>query len=414
VPDKLGEKSFSPSRSYDINLTIKNQDFSNDLMGCRIISSTNTIFDIFELELFVDTRDILIGITGGDPLKLTITPIGSVYGDRQEKLEVELMYIKSSFDMPIKSMLYEPFQVDRTPFPIICVPRKCFKTMNSLVNNVYIGKTIQYVIDDLVSAVGATLDMDTDDLNNEPIDQILIPPTTLSNALDYLNKTFGIYSGIFQYDCSYDNVVSIKNLTKRITKESTFTIYQLASDDKENLNLLSESSKKSNVYYTHDQINLTYGGNLKVSTLSKNIKHIVKPSDALFYKIDQDIETLAEDYGLSFSTQNNKKIKFDSIVDNRTRYYIDHTGYEKEEQFAIANISKMLANITMLDFRIERNFNLLPLVNVGQNVKFNSKISEYVNLTGNYILRSSIIDFNKTGDWEAVSKIYLMRTNQNR
>jgi len=416
MPDNLGHKSFVPSRSYDINLTIKNKDYSNDLVRCDIMASVNSVYDTVKLELFIDPRDIIVGITGEDPLKLTITPIGSVYGDRQEKFEIELMSIKSSFEIPIKSMLYKPYQVDRTVFPIVCVSRKAFQTMTTLVNGVYIGQTIQYVIQDLVSSVGtgATLDMDIDGLNSEKIDQILIPPTTLSNAIDYLNKTFGIYSGILQYDCSYDNVVHVKNLTKMITKESTFTVYQLASDNKENLNILTESSKKSNVYYTYDQINLVYGGNLKASKLSKNIKHIVKPSDTLSYKIEQDIETLAEDYGLSFSTQNNKKIKLDSVINNRTRYYINDTGYEKEEQFAIANIAKLLANITMLDFRLERNLNLLPLLETGNNVKLNSKISEYVNLTGNYILKSSIISFNRIRDWEAVAKIYLMRTNQNR
>lgn len=416
MPDTLGKKKFIPGRSYDIQLTIKDKDYSNDLINCEIISSINTIYDVFKLELFVDARDILVDITGEDPLKLTVTPLGAVFGDRQEKFEVELMYIKSSFNMPIKPMLYKPEQIDRTSFPIVCIPRKCFQTMTSLVNNVYIGKTIQEVIQDLVDSVGngATLEIDADSINKETIDQIVIPPTTLSNAIDYLNKTFGLYNGICYHHCATDNTVSIHNLTKRMTKESTFTVYQLASDDKENLKLLTESSKKKNVYYTYDEINLTYEGNSKISTLSKNIKHIVKPSDTLYYKIEQDVETLAEQYGLSFSTQNNKKIQLDPIIDNRTRYYVNHTGYEKEDTFAIANISKLLANITTLDFRIERNFNLLPLMDVGQNVKLNSKISEYINLTGNYILKSTIISFSRTRDWEAVSKIYLMRTNKDR
>jgi hypothetical protein len=415
VPEEMGQKTFIPSRSYDIQLTIKDRDYSNDLVKCQIMSSTNTIYIAVKLELFIDARDILTDITGEDPLKLTITPIGNVIGDLQEKFEVELMYIKSSFEMPIKPLIYKPHQVDRTSFPIICVPRKCFQTMTSVVNNIYMGQTIQSIIQDLVNSVGngSTLVMDTEGLNNEKIDQILIPPSTLANAINYLDKTFGIYNGICNYSCS-DNIVSIRNLTKRLTKESTLTIYQLASDDKENTNLLSESSKKPNVYYTYDQVNLTYGGNSKASTLSKNIKHIVKPSNTLFYEINQDLEVLAEDYGLSFSTQNNKKIKLDSIIDNRTRYYIDHTGYETDEYFAVANLSRLLANTSMLNFRIERSFNLLPVLDVGNNVKFNSKISEYINLTGNYILRSSIIDFTRTRDWEAIGSIYLMRTNQDR
>lgn len=416
MPDAVGKRTFVPGKSYEIQLLIKDQDFSNDLIRCQLMASVNTIYDIVKLELFVDVRDIIIGITSEDPLKLVITPIGDIFGDRQEKIEMELMYVESSYEVPIKPMLYRPHQVDRTSFPIMCLTRKPYKTMTTLMNKIYLGKTIRYAIEDMVNSTetNATLTMDNDGINSETIDQILIPPVTLSKAITYLNETFGIYNGILNFDCNYENNVDIRNLTARMNKSNTFTIYQLASDDPNNLDILSETSEKPNVYFTYDQINTNYGGNLKATTLAKSLKHIVKPSDTLYYEIEHDLDTLVESYGLSFSSQGNKKIQLDSIVDDRIRYYIEHTGYERSESFAIANISKFLANVTTLDINIERNLNILPLLKTGETVKFNSKISEYDKMTGKYILGSSLIDFNRVRDWETTVRIHLIRTNKDR
>lgn len=416
MPDPIGKKSFVPGRSYDINLTIKDKDYSNDLTKVQIVSSLNSIYDLVKLELLVDPRDILTDITGENSLKLSISLIGELTGQREEKLELELMVLQSSFVIQVKEMLYEPFQLNRVTFPIMCITKKPFKTMTTLVNKIYIGETIKSVIEDLVESTntGATLKIDEDNLNEEIIDQILIPPVTLSKAIKNLDKIFGIYKGIFNMSCQYDNTVQIRNLTKRLDKEATFTVYQLANDDKENLKYLTETSKKENVYVTYDIINTSYSGNTKASVLSKNLKYIVKPTDTLYHEIDQEFNELSENYGLSFSTQDNKKMQLDSNIDDRTRYYTSHTGYEKTEEFAIANTAKSLANSSTIDFRIERNMNILPLINVGKSVKLNSNISEYINLTGKYILKSTIIDFDRVRDWEAVARIYLIRTNKDR
>lgn len=418
MPDSIGKKSFVPGRSYEIELKIKDLDYSNDLINCQIISTINSVYDIVKLELFVDIRDILTGITGEDPFKLIITLIGDVYGSRDEQLELELMYIKSEFEMPVKSMIYKPYQEDRTMFPVFCVARKPYKTMNKTINGIYLGKTLSYIIQDLINSTntGAKLEIDSDDINNIEINQVLIPPMTLSNSVKYLNKMFGIYNGIFNISCNNDNVVQIKNLTKRLNKNSTFTIYHLASDDSENQTYLEESVKKPNVYYTYDNTNLVNNQNLKSSILSNNIKYIIKPLDTLSYKIEKNLQDIVEKYSLAFSTENNKNIKIDINLDDRIRYFIEHTGYEKEENFIIAELSKSLADLSTMSFRIERNLNLLPLLNVGDCVKFNTKVSEYIELSGKYILKSTVLDFDRSNsnDWQCIGNIQLMRTNKGR
>lgn len=416
MPDSAisGERQFAPTRSYDIKLIVKDVDYSNDVTSCKLISSVNSVYDIVKLELFIDPNDILVDITGEDPLKLTIIQLGESAISAYDRIDLDLMYVKSGFVMPMRSGVENDSQRERSPFSISCIVRKAYKTMTTIVNKIYMGKTIKEIIEDLVQTnTNATVNVETDGLNSNVIDQVLIPPTTLTGALKYLDKTFGIYSGIANFNCSNDNEVRIMNLSKQLNMNPTFIIYQLAINTDET-EIIKRSAEKDNVFYTHDTLVVQYSANSKMSTLAKNIKHIVKPSDTLYYEIDQDMVEISKDYGLIYSKRiPDKKLQFDPIINDRTRFYTEHTGYEKTDTFAVAGIAKATANITNVSFRIERNMNILSLVNAGESVKLNTEIQDYVKLAGKYILKSTVLDFEKTRDWEGIAKIFLMRTNKN-
>lgn len=408
-----GEREFAPSRSYDIKLTIKNVDYSNDLVSCKLISSVNSVYDVVKLELFVDPNDILADITGEDPLKLELIQLGESEPSNYDRINLDLMYVKSGCEMPMRESNEMDSQKDRTSFMISCIVRKAYKTMTTLVNQIFMEKTIQEIIRTLVQQnTNATVKIDSDGLNAEVIDQVLIPPTTLAGALKYLDNTFGIYNGIANFHCTNDNVVEVKNISKKINMNQTFTVYQLAIDT-DNTKIIEESAAKDNVFYTYDNLLVQYSANSKMSVLAKNIKHIVKPSDTLYYEIDQDLETVSKDYGLIYAKKfPDKRMQFDPIIGERTRFYTNHTGYEKTNTFAIANIAKATATITNVSFRIERNMNILSLINAGESVKLNTEIQEYVKLAGKYILKSTVLNFQRTRDWEGVAMIFLMRTNK--
>jgi len=409
-----GERLFAPSRTYDIKLTIKDVDYSNDLVSCQLVSSVNSVYNVVKLELFIDPNDLLADITGEDPLKLEIIQLGETDpSSSYDRIDLDLMYVRSGFEMPMRESIELNSQKDRTSFIISCIVRNAYKTMTTVVNEIYVGKTIQEIIEDLVQKnTDASVTIESDGLSTEILDQVLIPPTTLSNALKYLDKTFGIYKGIANFHCSNDNIVEVKNLTKKLNMKPTFIVYQLAID-LDNSKIIEESSSKSNVFYTYDSLLVQYSANSKISILSKNIKHIVKPSDTLYYEIEQDIEEISKEYGLIYSKKiPDKRLQFDSVVNERTRYYTDHTGYEKTDTFAIANIAKATANITNISFRIDRNMNILSLIKEGESVKFNTEIQEYIRLAGKYILKSTVLSFERARDWEAVAMIFLMRTNR--
>jgi hypothetical protein len=410
MPNQIDKRKYVPSRKYDIQIHIRDIDFSNDLVSCQIVETLNSIYTIVKLELFVDARNIITEITGEDPIKLSVIQLGEGEGVPKQRLDLEIMYLKSEYSIPLSPKIYTDKQTERVSLPLVCVTRKPFKIMSSFVNKIYIGKTIRDILQDLVNSTktNSKLVLDSVNLNNNVLDQVVVPPTTLTNAIDILDETFGIFKGITHSHCSYKNEVHVSNLTQKMNDSPKCTLYQLATDTDN-----TEKIKKTvdgKTFYTYDMINTDNSDNVKFSIFSKKMRHISKPVDTLYYKIEEDLGDITTKYGL---IDKNKKIQLDPNIDDRTRYYVEHTGYNKDNTFVISNMSKLIANMSNINFRLERDVSFLTLIDsVGECVKFNSETSEYVNLVGKYIMKTVLLDFNRTRDWNMIASLYLMRSNR--
>ncbi len=411
MPDNIGNRHYVPSRKYDLQLHIKNIDYSNDLMNCEIIETINSIYTIVKLTLFVDARNIITDITGEDSIKLSIIRLGEGDGVPGQRLDLDLMVLKSEYSIPISPQIYTNKQTDRVMLPFILVTRKPFKTMSSLVNKIYIGKTIRDILQDLVSSTknNSKLILDSANLNNNTLDQVIIPPTTLTGAINFIDETFGIFKGITHSTCRYNNEVHIHNLTHKMTDAPKCVLYQLATDSQNTLEKIQKTND-GKTFYTSDMISVDNSDNTKFSVFSKKMRYISKPTDALYFKIEEDLEDITTKFGL---IDKNKRIQLDPNIDDRTRYYIGHTGYNKDNTFVISAMSKVIANMANISFRLERDLNFLTLIDaVGECVKFNSETSEYINLTGKYILKSLLLTFTRSRDWNLIASLYLMRSNR--
>lgn len=410
------EKSryFIPGRSYDFQLKIKGEDYTQDLTRVRIASSLAASYQAIVLDLFLDPNDVILGkIYGQEPIKLTVRLLEQD-GNIHEQVDFELMNIKQESELPMKVQASEGIQKDRAPISLVTVPRDPFKTMATIVNDVFIAKTVRQVIQELVAqAKGATLRYDTEGENTVVIDQVIIPPTTLSRSIAYLDGKFGLYDGPSnQGFAKYNNQIEIGNLSARMNKAPVFNVYQLALSG-ETKDIVSKCVDGKN-FYTYDTIQNSYSGNTRFSVFAKNLRHIVKPSDTLFYEIQQDLASVCADYGLISKSPNTRKasIYIDSVLENRTKFYIDSVGYEKTSTFANTMVSRFIADLSTISINLERNLPILNLMSVGQPVKFDTRVLEFADLTGKYILRSSDLLFNREGEWQATANIVLMRTNK--
>jgi len=307
------------------------------------------------------------------------------------------MYLSGSIPLRIQNTMQTRTDVQRSPITITAVSRKSFTTMSTYVNDVFENTSLNNII---LQFVGR---------NTEVLDQVLVPPTTLYQALKYLNRTFGIFNGWLALWCSHDNKVYLKNLTSKMKSSYLFSIYQFASnvDNDKIIETLED-----NIYYTKYDVKTSYTGNTKFAIYAPTMKHIVKPKDKLSETIQLDLESFCQSYGL-ISQKN--KIFFDKSainVSNRQRVYKDHTGYEANQAFINSNMAEEIGDLSEIEIKLERFLKLKNLMNVGEAVTFISKIDDYQDLTGVYILRSSQLNFIKGKDWEASADLKLIRTNR--
>lgn len=404
---------WTPSRTYDFQLFIKDKDYTPDLQRVSIATSITAPWQTIIFDFFIDANDMILDkIYGQDPIKLNIRLLGSS-GIPIEQIELDLMYIDSNYDLLMKSSNPQKDMKDRSKVEVITICRKPFQTMTTVVNSLYYDSDIQSVVNNLVDkriSTGAKLNYDTQGTNNEKIDQILIPPTTFHQAIHYLDHYFGIYNGLLGFFCLWDNTIYLKNLTKKPATSHTFTIHQLTTDAKEESIVTGPPDGKS--FYTYQNVETTYMGNSIIAVTAPTLKYIVKPKDTLSHTIEVNMNNFSGQYGI---IAKNKKIFFDSeaIGDSRQRIYTEHTGYEKTESFINANLSKEIAEMSLMHISLNsKNISLLNLMHVGEAIKFNSKIADYAQLTGKYVLKSSELSFERLKDWEVYADINLIRTNK--
>ena len=397
------------NRTYDFELKIRDYP-PLDVYKITILTSIDVPYQTFIIELVMDPNDIILEkIYGQTPIKLTSRLFGIEPLLPQEEIVFDLMFIES--DHPMLTLVQNPEekQKDRTKVTITAVAREPFITMNTFVNEVFQGKTIEDAIVSIVGKTGASLKYDQNGKNTEVLDQILVPPSTLYQCIKYLNRTFGIFDGFASIFTLYDNTIYIKNLTKKMTTSHNFTVWQLALDS-DNTEILTKSDDGI-TFYTKSDIYTGYKGNSVFAVLSPNMKFIVKPGDRLSHTFDIDLEQFSKKYGL---ISKSNKIFYDSkaLSTKRTKIYKDQTGYELDESFINANMSKKIGNITDISMRLEKSLQFLNLMNVGETVLFNSKVGSVNDELGKSTLKASELIFQKLQDWESTATLFLSRTNR--
>ena len=420
MPDKSSNR-VSSTRSYDFEVVIDDYDYSGDLIKLSILNSIMDPYPNFTFTFNLDPIDIFLDppIFGQSSIRLSSRLLGQDESV-DESLEFELMPIGVlQTKMPIRPMMASEAnndlgtQKELVPYVIKAIPAKGFKTMNSFVNRVFNGVTVKEVLEKLFSDIGLSSDnyqIDNTDINQTKYEQIVIPPTTLNNAIRYLDDTFGIYSGPLGYFCDYQNILYIMNLKDSIESSSTYTIYHLASDSSETEEI-EEKIKDGNVFVSYGNIATDYAGNPTITDISNNPIFILKPLNNLYSRFAYgDLSSATKSLGLN--TKNDTTF-IHEVVKERKRIYNEFTGGEEGDPTAAASyLSRSLCNLALTSVDIDRNIVMEKLFDLGVSIELFIKTAEYQGLGGKYVFHSSYLEFNRTKEWESLGKITLIRTNK--
>jgi len=402
---------WSPTRTYEFELTIGEEDMTDKLNKVTILTSIDMPYQTFILDIYTEPNEFILNEIYGQKA-ITLTSILLATDEWPlERVTYDLMYLDS--EMPITVQVDDPsnMQVERFLISIAAVGRRPYITMNKTINRVYQGSKIEDVITDMVSNTSAKdFKYDNQGRNTDIIDQILVPPSTFYKNVKYLNQTFGIFNGAMALFCLHDNVIHLKNLTDKMKNSHTFTIYQLSLDG-DNTDIFNKCVD-GKTFYTVKDVESSYKGNAAFSVLAPTIWHVVKPRNKLSEIIPIHLETFAQTYGL---ISKNNKIFYDKqalTASTRLAVHSEHTGYDESETFINARYSKKVSAITEMNIVVEQSMQLLNLMNVGDAVFYNSKTTDINNLTDKYILRSSELTFTLHRDWTSSAKLNLIRTNR--
>ena len=397
--------------SYNIELKIKDKDYSTQLEYIRIVSCLAIGYQVLEIVLGLNANDpILNKIYGQDLIKLTIKMHNLGEKTPIETVDMELMILETDSSMPVKISMSDGKQYERSPFTILAIPRKPYEAMWSKVNKKFNGKTPMEIVEAIVPEVAkCTLVADKEDKNTSKIDTVMISPSTLYQAIYYLDHSFGLYNGAGAYFCQYDNKFYVMNLSKKMTKNEIFTIHHLATDSKEVSDILKKASKGKD-FYTYTPLSCNYSANSAIGAISKIANMITKPSNKLSKTKKYDLIT--DVIKKSGATDKNNKIYYDSILDNRITYVNSDAGYGDGE-LSTSGFTRQILNLVSMKLTIGKNLPIINLLKVGEVVKVNTLTEAYVNSSGKYLLKSSDIVFQKvTGGWLSNCNLELIRTNK--
>ncbi len=396
-----------PGRGVLFTATIKDKDYMP--YKVQIVSSVVAPYPIFTVHIHVPQNDMILDkVYGQEKCVLDMQSRTPSETEAFESLKFELFVTNISFPMDSKAQLSQDEQIDMTPVKLTMVPIESFKTITTFVNEIYENQTVKQIIEDLASKTGATLEYGAAEQNSEVIYQAVVPPMTLYKALGYLDWMFGIFDGTPAYYCTYDNKFFVSNLSDNITKTQDFTITQLASKMEDDKDIIKKTIETDH-FYTTGTVDTTWKSNSAISVWGKQIKSIVKPRYTLYEKFEQDI---ISDIANSNALVDGGDIPISDSLDNRIVYYTQHTGYESTTTFVGSYIAKRLSSLSTIVVPIEMSIPAEVLMKVGSCVFFDPRVSEYQDISGKYILKTSILDYNYEKEFQAVAKLHLMRTNK--
>lgn len=384
----------------------------------RIINTTNSCWPIFYLSFHIDNQVIIEeDIYGSKEITVKVWYTTENGEKKGEPMIYDLIYLESNLDLPDKNedngTIDDMDEVRRRYVGIQCLAKQASLVMTQFVNKLYEEETDLRPIDivyDILDSRNIEYRIFEDGVNEETIQQLIIPPTTIKNAVDYINEKFGIYEGpMFRY-VNYSGQFLLWDLKQQyeLYKDAGFfvehklpvytrskTLYKEVND------MVAESPDQ---FLTYDNFQTLHFANALVMKYGYQDIFITHPHEDIFHMLKSNTDDIVTDYGI---WHDNDEMKYYSDLKNRKLYFHDMKGFEVgsgysgvyDDHILTSQISDCFKETSLIRFTMYRNVKIPLAEKVGEVVYFQPySLHEFwpgSNYAGAYLIRDSDIVFSK-------------------
>ena len=404
--------------NYGVELKIGDLNLSKYLSQIKIVNNISTAWPQIYLNMSVDNKVLLEkNAFGQEPLILTIYE-GKEDGQLIEQTDIELLYLESNINLITKSQ-QDQFELTFQPSEFLTIPLKASKMMTSFVNMVVEEpkynpiELLEKIFTD--SLFANRFNIDKTGSNTAKIDQIIIPPMSINQAVKYIDYYRQYYNGPTFKFCDIHGTFNMWNMYEKMKMSPSLIISQLSTgsrDPKIVKDILTKCASDPKYMYTADNVESIYFGNAKVLKTAYNVVYTSHPSNDLYYHIGNNLENMIKNGGIY---DKNSKIKFNEGLKSRKRYYHDVSGCSNlRTKWTDSLVSEKMTNLTGIKITLKRNILLENIIKIGEPVDFRPLILDYQRYGGKYYL--AISDFQLTREqsdnWDGLCYLTLFRTCQ--
>ena len=401
-----------------------NDELTTHFTTLRIINSTRSAWPIYYIYFTLDNQIIIEqNIYGIEDITVKVWYTTENGEKKGEPMTYDLIYMESNLDLPPKHFNNTPYQeakeAQRRVIMFSCVAKQAFLVMTQFINKLWEEETNLRPIDfikEILELRDIEYIINEDGCNEETVQQLIIPPMTIKNSVDYINERFGIFEGpMFRY-VNYSGQFLMWDLKKQydLWKASGFTKHhKLPSYTETNVyeEVQDMVAKTSDQFVTYDMVEALNYGNAVISRYGYDNIYITHPHEDIMHHLKFDADTIIKDYCI---WHDKDEMKYHKDLKHRKLYYHDMKGFETgsgysgvyDDHILKTDMADNFKDAASIRFTLYRNVKISLCEKVGEVLYLMPYSShekwEGANYEGGYLVSDSeiILTRNQRGEEE--------------
>jgi len=364
----------------------RNEALETHFNTIRIINSIRSPWPIFELYVSADNQMVIEkDMYGASDIVIQVWYSGEKGEKQGNPVTFNLVYMESNLDLPAKfehNGIYDDQEEgQRRQILFKCLAKPALQTMTAYVNRLYEEETALRPVDfiyDMLEKSGITdYRIFEDGVNENTVQQLLVPPMTMKSATDYINEKYGIYSGpMFRY-ANYAGQFCMWDLKRMYEayKNIGFTTHHKVPSFIESENLFQTINDLvidlDDNFATYDLVQALHYANSNVLKYGYDNTYIYHPHEDIAYFVKKNLDEIVTEYGIWHDSD---KLKYNTVLKNRKLYYNDMQGFETGDGYSgdysehslTSDMSNCFKDAASIRFTLYRNVKLHLCQKVGE------------------------------------------------